>query len=179
MKGGCCISAGSGALALQQRSTGGCPVTSWFIIPRLVMRLVRVPWPCFFFFCFVFFCPVTFSHLASLPLVVPSRGGTAGWFMPAFFPSCVPGSLRPVLFRPLVHMVWLFPGPLVGKLFLFFGLFASMVVSIFLPHAGRGTNLIKKAVNTSEKVSWVELLSLLPRLTFVGRLDWPSFNKCA
>ena len=69
-------------------------------------------------------------------------------------------------------MVWLFPGPLVCKLFLFFG-FASMVVSIFLPHSGRGTNLIKKAVNTSEKVSWVELLSILPRLTFVGRLDWP------
>ena len=138
------------------------------------MRPVRVLWPCFFFFFFL-----SFGHLAFLPLVVPARGGAAGWVMPAFFPSCGPGSLRPVLFRPLVHMVWLFPGPLVCKLFLFFGLFASMVVSILLPHSGRGTNLIKKAVNTSEKVSWVKLLSILPRLTFVGRLDWPSFHKYA
>ena len=83
-----------------------------------------------------------------------------------------------MLFRPLVHLVWLFPGPLVCNLFLFLGLFASMVVSIFLPHPG-GTDLIKKAVNTSEKVGWVELLSILPRLTFVGRLDWPSFHKYA
>ena len=63
----------------------------------------------------------------SLLLRVPSSGCTAGWFVPTFTPAWIPRSLRPLLFRPLIRVVWLFPWPLVCQLFLLFGLFTGMV----------------------------------------------------
>ena len=63
----------------QQRSAGGHPSTSWFIIPRLVSDQFMFSGRKKFFF---FFCgprgKVTASHEESLPLRVPSSGCTAG-----------------------------------------------------------------------------------------------------
>ena len=105
---------------------GGTPYTSWFMVPRLVRR----PWPKFFFFLSLtyaaLYCTtsgpggkVTSSLFGSLPLRVPLGGGTTGWFMPAFNPSCIPSSLRPLMSSPVIRVIWMFLLPLICQLFLF------------------------------------------------------------
>ena len=133
-----------------------------------------------FSFFFVLYCTtsgpggkVTSSHAGSLPLRVPSRGGTTGWFVPAFAPACIPSSLRPLLSRPVVRVVWMFPWPLVCQLFLLLGLFAGMVFCKFLPHSSRGADLVEVVVDSLEEVSRGKLFSLLAP---VGRFDWPPFD---
>ena len=96
--------------------------------------------------------------------------------MPAFAPACIPSSLRPLLFRPVIRVIWMFPWPLMCQLFLLLGLFAGMVVCKFLSHAGRGADLIEEVVDSLEEVSRGKLFSLLPRLALVGRCDWPPFD---
>ena len=85
---------------------------------------------------------VTANHKGSLPLQVPSRECT-GWFVPTFTPTWIPSLLRPLLFRPLIRVVWLFSWPLVCQLFLLLGLFAGIVVCKFLLHAVRGADLMQ------------------------------------
>ena len=70
----------------------------------------------------------------------------------------------------------MFPWPLVCQLFLFLGLFAGMVFCKFLPHSGRGADLVEVVVDSLEEVSRGELFNLLPRLALVGCFDRPPFN---
>ena len=65
---------------------------------------------------------------------------------------------------------------LICQLFLFPGLFSSMVFCKFLPHSGRGADLVEAVVDSLEEVSRGKLFSLLPGLAPVGRFDWPPFH---
>ena len=179
--------AGSGALAWPQRECLGAhptPAGSWsrdWWGDRFMF-----PGRCFFFFFFNYaalYCTtsgpggkVTSSLFGSLPLRVPSGGWTTGWFMPAFNPSCIPSSLRPLLSSPVIRVIWMFLLPLICQLFLFPGLFSSMVFCKFLPHSGRGADLVEAVVDSLEEVSRGKLFSLLPGLAPVGCFDWPPFH---
>ena len=96
--------------------------------------------------------------------------------MPAFDPSCIPSSLRPLLSSRVIRVIWMFPWPLMCQLFFFLGLFSGMVFRKFLPHLGRGADLVEVVVDSLEEVSRGKLFSLLPRLAPVGCFDWPPFD---
>ena len=102
------------------------------------------------------------------------EGWTAGWFMAAFNPSCIPSSLRPLLSSPVIRVIWMFLLPLVCQLFLFPGLFSSMVFCKFLPHSGRGADLVEAVVDSLEEVSRGKLFSLLPGPLLVALTGRPS-----
>ena len=156
----------------------GHPYTSWFIIPRLVTRPVHVLWPEDFFFFFFFFFggprgKVTASHEGSLPLRVPSSGCTAGWFVPAFTPAWISRSLRPLLFRPLIRVVWLFPWPLVCQLFLLFGLFTTNLIEVVV-------DTLEKSVELSCTASfqgWPLLVALTGRPSTYMRLSSSGLSR--
>ena len=76
----------------------------------------------------------------------------------------------------VIRMIWMFLLPLVCQLFLFLGLFSGMVFFKFLPHSGRGTDLVEVMVDSLEEVSRGKLVSLLPGLALVGCFDWSPFN---
>ena len=81
--GGWYVSAGSGALAWQQRSAGA-PLHQLVHNPETGERPVHIPWPEEVFFFFFFGGKVTANREGSWPLRVPSSGCTAGWFVPTF-----------------------------------------------------------------------------------------------
>ena len=174
--------AGSSALAWPQRECLGAhptPAGSWsrdwwgdrFMFPG------RSFFPFFLHLrSTVLHYKVTSSLFGSPPLRVPSGGWTTGWFMPTFNPSCIPSSLRPLLSSPVSRVIWLFLLPLICQLFLFPGLFSSMVFCKFLPHSGRGADLVEAVVDSLEEVSRGKLFSLLPGLAPVGCFDWPPFH---
>ena len=85
--------------------------------------------------------------------------------MPAF---AVPSSLRPLLFRPVIRVICMFPWPLMCQLFLLLGLFAGMVVCKFLSYAGPGADQIQEVVDSLEEVSRGKLFSF-----FQG---WPCWS---
>ena len=104
----------------------------------------------FFFFYTALYCAtsgpggkVTASLLRSLPLRVPSGGGTAGWCMPAFSPSFISSSLRPLLSSPVIRVIWVFLLPFIRQLFMFPCLLSSMIVCKLLPHSGRGADFMR------------------------------------
>ena len=119
---------------------------------------------------------ISASLFGSLPLRVPSGGGTTGWFMPAFNPSCIPSSLRPLLSSPVIRVIWVFLLPFICQLFMFPCLLSSMIVCKFLPHSGRGADFVEVVVDSLEEVSRGKLFSLLPGLALVGCFDWPPFH---